>query len=1150
MAALFHHRHRSLESLLSDLADLPPPRDPFVPHHILPAGPGSTTTLELALARRLGVAAHLATPPLRAFLDDLFHADASGTGATGLDDAPSRPSPDPWSADALLWPCLDALLAHRDDPEVAARLPARHPDAPPAIDATTLVLARRLAESLARTLRDAPDRLRSPDLEATRPAALPAWQVRLWRHVEAATRPLAAAHPLPSERLHQLAERLLAADPATLAALPPHAIAVVGHHTLTDTATLRALDALATHRDIHLFTLDTHPAVDRLGARHRAALQALEASRRAPWLTARSLDHQYSDLQPSTPQTAPPSTLSRLQEALLDPEPHPIAPAAPADPSVVLHLAESRLAQVERLRDALLSLLDADPTLELRDIHIATPDVAGLSPLLDAILTERLAPSDAPDPAAPPPLAARTADLPEQRQNPLADALVAALRLPDSGLSLPAVIDFLAHPAVMVALDLDGGTLDACGRWFIEAGIRWGRDAAYRARLGHPAREAGTFRHGFDRLLLGHALPARDDLPLQAPFDRIAPVASVEGSEKAALGRVIDMLLDIFDALDDAPLPVSAWRDRLASLATRLAGRHADTAAWLEPLLSVAFTWSEAAPSPGPSSGSAPGSSGPSSGSAPGSPGPERLLTFSAARRLTEDALAAPPRARPFPAGGITVGPLAPLRARPARVIALVGLDADGLRPPHAPASFDLLSETHPTARHDDEKRLALVEHVLAASEHLLLFATPLAPHPDRPELAAPQALLPILRALDDVAPDWRQRGRITRVHPEQRWDFLPPAPAARPAPPSQGAPLGPLPNVLPLERLANLLAEPHKHVVRDILGVSLPDLRSPADRDLLDPDHLDRWQVGERLLGLRLRGVPEATARRLVITEGLLPPGLAGKALFTTAQAEATALATGLLQALEVLTTARERPAVGAALDTVSVPVRLELAGLRLEGDVTGLLPDTLGPDAGPLPPLRVAWRYGRARVADQIRLWVRHLALTVTLPRAPLSLLAVRGRDRREAAADLFAFPPMPKARALSLLADLVTLARDMYLSPSHLYPVSADAWVRALSRAAEETSRPPELQTARDSWTGHKSARSDDFPGEAEGAAGLLLTGDARRDDYPFDHKAFRDAALRLFTPLQRALQVFGLPLAPGTRITGPRAARSQTDPRSRR
>src|SRR5207237_4354553 len=57
----------------------------------------------------------------------------------------------------------------------------------------------------------------------------------------------------------------------------------------------------------------------------------------------------------------------------------------PADRSVQVHACHGRARQVEVLRDAILHLLEQDPTLEPRDVIVMCPDIETFAPLIQAV---------------------------------------------------------------------------------------------------------------------------------------------------------------------------------------------------------------------------------------------------------------------------------------------------------------------------------------------------------------------------------------------------------------------------------------------------------------------------------------------------------------------------------------------------------------------------------------------------------------------------------------------------------------------------------------------------------------------------------------------------------------------------------------------
>ena len=80
-----------------------------------------------------------------------------------------------------------------------------------------------------------------------------------------------------------------------------------------------------------------------------------------------------------------------------------IASGDAADRSVQVHACHGRARQVEVLRDAVLHLLAADPTLEPRDVIVMCPDIETFAPLIQATFgagegtSDDTAPADTPE---------------------------------------------------------------------------------------------------------------------------------------------------------------------------------------------------------------------------------------------------------------------------------------------------------------------------------------------------------------------------------------------------------------------------------------------------------------------------------------------------------------------------------------------------------------------------------------------------------------------------------------------------------------------------------------------------------------------------------------------------------------------------------
>ncbi len=1053
------HCEGRLERLIDALGAVPGPSDPFVAERIVVATRAAGPPLLAALALRRGVAAHVETPTLEAFLgtiDDAIRGQPDGRGPASRDD--------------LLHAVLRSALRLRGTPAFAS-LAALHGAADDAevVDAALLVGARRLSAAFLRYARH-------------RPALLTAWeageepddwQAMLWRAVrESVPGPVGAA------RWQALADALRKGPPPGGLGGP---VRVFGHHGIGH-AELDALEAMALHTEVHLFVQVPAPRPGPL----RTLVQRLDPEGAA-------LVHRLGPTAPTAaPDPAPPRSVLGALQGLLDG--HPAATRPPADDdSIVLLPCRDPREQVERVRDVLLGLLDADPTLQPHDILIATPAIDRFAPWIEAIFEEPL-PAPAGHPAPPSPRPPPHAP-PRRRRSPRRRALGGALALAESRAEVDAVVRFLSRPLILEALELDEDALRRCRRWFDEAAIRWGRDAHHRAAVGQPAIRLHTWRHGFDRLLLGYALPDADPTAPD-PFEQLAPVTGLDGSDAALLGRCMDLLIRLFDAFDEMrqPAPMSIWQDRLTALARHLVGAHPEASTYLQDTLGDLEDL--------PDTGAA-------------------ALDLSAVRAAVGEALRAPRPLPSFQAGGVRITALAPGRAQPCRVMVLLGLDAGALTSPE-PAAFDRLALAHeeeatPRAA---ATHVAFFEAILAPRDHLI--ATWGGPEDAREAPRAPAAPFEaLLRELRREVPEaaWpRQRGAAdvpswtptgaSRGADEAHDPIRPTWPRGASLP--QRAVEGGARGDIDLALMTSLLTTPHRTLLRDVLGFRLvrPEARG-SQREPLSPDALDLYTIGERLTHLLLLGVEEARAHRILAAEGRLPPGHAGDAAHGRALPLSRALARAVAERIDEHAGAREHPfPVALARQRVDLGV----AGRRVRGTIEGVLPPPPG-ELG-LPLLRVAWRHGRLRVQDELRLWIEHLALTLALPRAPVSVFFGRSPDRRDGVG-FVEFPPLPKALAYRDMAALVALHETHLERVSDFYPDTGRAFARAIARAREEA-RPVDLRPAEATWYTRNGWR-DEARGDALDPDAIFLTAGARGPGYPFNSMDFRETSLRVFTLL---------------------------------
>ncbi len=170
-------------------------------------------------------------------------------------------------------------------------------------------------------------------------------------------------------------------------------------------------------------------------------------------------------------------------------------------------------------------------------------------------------------------------------------------------------------------------------------------------------------------------------------------------------------------------------------------------------------------------------------------------------------------------------------------------------------------------------------------------------------------------------------------------------------------APLPPRSGDVALADLVALLVSPAQALLRQRLGVVVPD-RAESVREAVqvELDGLEAWDVGERMLASRLAGVDPADFRQAEWRRGTLPPGPLGLRVLHSLEDAVEPLAAAAL---------RLRSGVPRALDVV-----VDLgAGRRLSGTVGGLSDGVL-----------LTASYSRVAPKHRLTAWVRLLAVAAS--------------------------------------------------------------------------------------------------------------------------------------------------------------------------
>lgn len=1044
------HRAERADTLADALAELlaDPLGDPFTSEVVAVPAKGIERWLNQRLSTVLGSGA--LADGVSANID---FADPAGLVAAILAESTGFvPDEDPWAAERVVWtllPVLDAVLA-----EPWSSVLARHlgnGDAGGYRVGRRYATAARIAELFAGYAQQRPSMINDWAAGADTDGAgheLPEdlrWQPQLWRRLRAAV-----GAPSPAERLEAACARLRA-DPAVVSL--PERISLFGVTRLS-TDQLEVLSALSIGRSVHLWLVHPSPAlwtkladaevIPNSSVRVRHPLLAA-LGRDVRELQERLAAYDHIDTYHPRPESVGNRTLlSELQAAIrqdrwsLMPEP------ALADGSITVHSCHGPARQVEVLRDSLLGLFAADPTLEPREVIVMCPDVESYAPLVRAAFGQwSLDGAENGHPAHG--LRVRLADRAQRAVNPLLDVVAILLELADGRVTVTEALDLAASEPVRLRCGFDDDDIERLRDWAAETGARWGIGQRQRQAFGLGDFAQNTLNAAVDRILLGVAAgeSSEDWLELVLPLD------DVDSNDIDLAGRFaefVDRLAVCLRDLRGPTLEEPAGTARPASEWASVLGRALDlltevplTQGWMgvQARRELAAATEHAGHTP------------------------LRLTDIAA---LLNARLSARPSRANFRTGELTVCTMVPMRSVPHRVVVLLGLDDEVFPRAGGVNGDDVLARHRCPGDRDprSEDRQLLLDGIMAAGERLVLLHT----GSDPVSGAHRPPAIPLAELLDTVrahvgAP---AMDRVVRRHPLQPFDrrnftagnpFSFDSVALAGAIAAQQAP-GPRPSFLatPLpgtERsdveLADLVAfveHPVRAFLWQRLGIRVPEeAEEIADRLPIELDGLTKWSIGERMLTSRLTGVDPNSLRAAEWRRGTLPPFALGAAVLEEVEGTVDRL-------VRVAQPMHEIPA-----RTIDIAVDLG-DGRRLSGTVPDVHDDAV---------LRTT--FSRLAPKHRIAAWVRLLALAATGDHQNWRAITIgRGKMQRPTWQSTLISPNAPTARAL--LRDLADL-RDLGLTEP--LPIAPAASAMYAERRAQGSTPDDALLAAEHEFDGGK-------------------------------------------------------------------------------
>ena len=1002
------YQSNRLERLVDPLADLlsQSAASVFLPRQVVVQHPAMRRWLMLRLAARLGICANIEFPLPANFIWQLF-----------LNCGLQVPRENAYTPSVLQWRLLSKFGAFHSDPRfsmVNAYLGQGE-------ELDHYQLAGRIAELFDQYLIYRPDWITAWEGNETRVPG-DEWQAALWR---ALVRDEAGPHWI--HLLQDFEQRLSA---GALAGRLPERVILFGISSLSP-AYLDLLRRLAALVDVHLFLVNpcqaywTEIVPQQEQARQAAAANGMELYLDVGNPLLASLGRQGRDFfatileldpgcEPCFAEPQGDSRLVRLQREILNLE--SAAEGGHCDDSIRVHACHSPMREIEVLRDQLLDIFEQHPGLSPDDVVVVMPDVDGYAPAITAIFSE---PGQAPC-------------LPYVIQghstldaNPALRSFFTLLDIPSGRMPANEVVALLETASLRQRFGITDDALPLITRWIEQSAIRWGRDADDLARFSLPERAQNGWQAGLDRLLLGYAMGG--DAP--ELIDGILPQGGIEGADARQLGGLTEFVHSLF-ALSDmlsGSCSVVEWCNRFQRILTTFFEpdqSHDELAILRSAIENTLHQVQQAAfhDSVG-------------------------LALISAHLRGEIESLATGHGAGGC---GIRFCSLTAMRGQPAGVICLIGMNDGQFPREQRPLAFDLIAQhgrAGDRSRRADDRYLFL-ELLLSARNTLYISYTG-QDQRDNSELPPSELVNELL--------DYLGRDGVVTRHPlqpfsrryfkadsqlfsysmsmceagqarEEKDGQLPaPFPASLPEPDAEWRQLSP-------EQLIDFFSSPARYLLRRRLSVRLDEGEAQlASEEPFELDSLNAIHLQESLL--------ESGREKQVLFEqessaGRLPHGEPGRVLFDSSWSQA-----------ELLRRRIEAFKLPLLTETTTLDVDLELAGLRLSGQLPGVTRSGLvGRSVHPLWP------------NQHVEFWLRHLMLNAAADESVVCSSLWLDSER------LYTLPPIENAREqLEALADCYWRG---LCEPLHLFPKTSLTYAEQIQ---QQKTVDQALKSARARWYG---------------------------------------------------------------------------------
>jgi exonuclease V gamma subunit len=241
----------------------------------------------------------------------------------------------------------------------------------------------------------------------------------------------------------------------------------------------------------------------------------------------------------------------------------------PENATVTIHRCHSVVREIEVLRDELIKAMQADKTLNPRDILILSPDPETYASVLQGIFRDRGEPR----------IYVTNVALEGTGKSALTSLAEALLSIAAGRCTAQEVIDLIELKVILDRYRWDTEDVATIKKWFKAAPFFWGVDAAHRERLTEVSYGAWSLVDFRNRLILGTAL-APDNMLAGSP--PTLTLGDIEGKQSAQLAAELIEFTDLLRKwIHEAGEPHSL-KEWTAIFAETLKGLMPDTSFYAE----------------------------------------------------------------------------------------------------------------------------------------------------------------------------------------------------------------------------------------------------------------------------------------------------------------------------------------------------------------------------------------------------------------------------------------------------------------------------------------------------------------------------------------------------------------------------------------